>query len=90
MRSQEAFDFSIREDSPERSPARPPEGYKGFAGFHKYWGKKPTEAWNLLIERLTKPEDIVLDPFLGSGLVAKECTDLNRRFINTPDNFKRR
>jgi len=81
MRSQEAFDFSIREESHERLPVRPPEGYKGLAGFHKYWGKKPTEAWHLLIERLTKPEDIVLDPFLGSGLVAKECTDLNRRFI---------
>ena len=58
-----------------------PEGYKGLAGFHKYWGKKPTEAWRLLIERLTKQDDIVLDPFLGSGLIAKECTDLNRRFI---------
>ncbi len=81
MISQEAFEFSVREDSPERLSARSPEGYKGLAGFHKYWGKKPTEAWRLLIERLTKPEDIVLDPFLGSGLVAKECTDLNRRFI---------
>jgi len=81
MKSQIAFEFPTREAIPERLPARPPEGYKGLAGFHKYWGKKPTEAWHLLIERLTKPEDIVLDPFLGSGLVAKECTDLNRRFI---------
>lgn len=81
MRSQIAFEFPPRKDSPERLPARPLEGYKGLAGFHKYWGKKPTEAWRLLIERLTKPEDIILDPFLGSGLVAKECIDLKRRFI---------
>jgi len=59
----------------------PPDGYKGLSGFHKYWGKKPTEAWRFLIENLTDVDEIVLDPFLGSGLIAKECTDLERRFI---------
>lgn len=59
----------------------PLEGYKGLAGFHKYWGKKPTEAWRLLIERITNKGDIVLDPFLGSGLLAKECIDRERKFI---------
>lgn len=58
-----------------------PEGYKGLSGFHKYWGKKPIEAWSFLIENLTKPNDIILDPFLGSGLIAKECVDKSRRFI---------
>lgn len=58
-----------------------PKGYKGLSGFHKYWGKKPIEAWAFLIENLTKPDDIILDPFLGSGLIAKECVDKSRRFI---------
>ena len=58
-----------------------PKGYKGFASFHKYWGKKPVEAWRFLIEKLTEPNSIVLDPFLGSGLIAKECIDRDRRFI---------
>lgn len=58
-----------------------PEGYKGLSSFHKYWGKKPAEAWRFLIENLTEPGDIVLDPFLGSGLIAKECVDQDRRFI---------
>ena len=58
-----------------------PEGYKGFASFHKYWGKKPIEAWRFLIEKLTEPRNIVLDPFLGSGLIAKECLARDRRFI---------
>ena len=58
-----------------------PSGYKGLSGFHKYWGKKPTEAWRLLIENITESNDVVLDPFLGSGLIAKECMDLDRRFI---------
>ena len=59
----------------------PPKGYKGLSGFHKYWGKKPIEAWRFLIENFTEPSDIVLDPFIGSGLIAKECIDKNRRFI---------
>ncbi len=59
----------------------PPKGYKGFANFHKYWGKKPAEVWRFLIEKLTVSNDIVLDPFIGSGLIAKECVDNNCRFI---------
>ena len=58
-----------------------PSGYKGLAGFHKYWGKKPIESWQFLIENFTNNNDIILDPFLGSGLIAKECVNLNRRFI---------
>lgn len=74
---QKTFSFY---EGPQQCPCKR-EGYKGFSGFHKYWGKKPTEAWRLLIERLTSPREIVLDPFLGSGLIAKECVDRNRRFI---------
>ncbi len=58
-----------------------PCGYKGLSGFHKYWGKKPVESWRFLIETFTSEDEIVLDPFLGSGLIAKECTDIGRRFI---------
>lgn len=58
-----------------------PSGYKGLAAFHKYWGKKPLECLTFLIQKLSSKNDIVLDPFLGSGLVAKESLDLQRRFI---------
>ena len=84
---QATFDFDRNTDGGARiapvrvDDAHPPAGYKGFANFHKYWGKKPIEAWRFLIERLTQPNSIVLDPFLGSGLIAKECLDQNRRFI---------
>lgn len=70
-----------REQNPHPYIQVSPEGYKGLSGFHKYWGKKPTEAWKFLIEHITEPKSIVLDPFLGSGLIAKECIDMNRRFI---------
>ena len=84
---QTTFDFDEnRSAGAQLSPVRThgahlPEGYKGFASFHKYWGKKPIEAWRFLIEKLTEPNNIVLDPFLGSGLIAKECLVQSRRFI---------
>lgn len=58
-----------------------PAAYTGLAGFHKYWGKKPTESVSYLIEKLTDEGDVVLDPFLGSGLLAIECLSRNRKFI---------
>ncbi len=58
-----------------------PESYTGLAGFHKYWGKKPTESLSYLIENLTNEGDIVMDPFLGSGLISREALLRNRRFI---------
>ncbi len=58
-----------------------PETYTGLAGFHKYWGKKPTESMAYLIENCTREGEIVMDPFLGSGLIARECLLRNRRFI---------
>jgi DNA modification methylase len=56
-------------------------GYKGLDAFHKYWGKKPTDMWQSVIEELSSPGDTVMDPFLGSGLVARESIDLGRNFI---------
>ncbi len=58
-----------------------PETYTGLSGFHKYWGKKPTESLSYLVENCTSKSDIVMDPFLGSGLIARECLERNRRFI---------
>jgi SAM-dependent methyltransferase len=58
-----------------------PTGYTGLAAFHKYWGKKPTECLGFLIEKLTTEYDLILDPFVGSGLLARECAIRQRRFI---------
>jgi len=63
-----------------------PETYTGLAGFHKYWGKKPVESSSCLIENCTGEGDIVLDPFLGSGLISRECLKRNRRFIGVDIN----
>ncbi len=61
--------------------AAAPAGYKGLYGFHKYWGKKPHEPLAYVIERLTKPGQVVFDPFVGSGTAAREALLRSRRFI---------
>ncbi|HBD95924.1 MAG TPA: DNA methylase, partial [Spirochaetia bacterium] len=58
-----------------------PDTYKGIYSFHKYWGKKPTESIAYFIQNYTNESDIVLDPFLGSGLISVECVSRKRRFI---------
>lgn len=58
-----------------------PDGYKGLYGFHKYWGKKPAEPIAYLINHLSPPGGLVIDPFLGSGVSAIEAVRLNRRVI---------
>lgn len=58
-----------------------PTGYTGLSAFHKYWGKKPIECLGFLVEKLTHPHDLVVDPFVGSGLIARECALRQRRFI---------
>lgn len=58
-----------------------PDTYKGMYSFHKYWGKKPTESIAFFIQNYTSESDIVLDPFLGSGFISRECLYQKRRFI---------
>lgn len=58
-----------------------PAGYRGLYAFHKYWGKKPFEPVSYVIENLTDRREVVLDPFVGSGVVARESARLGRRFI---------
>lgn len=43
--------------------------------------QKPAELMRWLVDRYTKPGDLVLDPYMGSGPVAQACSDLGRRYI---------
>jgi len=42
---------------------------------------KPIKLCRLLVEACSNQEDIVLDPFMGSGTTALACKQLNRNFI---------
>lgn len=42
---------------------------------------KPEKLCSYLIEKSSQENDIILDPFLGSGTTAVACLELNRHFI---------
>ena len=44
----------------------------------KYWGKKPHNIWNEIICEYSKPNDVVFDPFAGSGLTFFESIKAGR------------
>lgn len=56
---------------------------RGREGKHKniYHGNFIPQIPNQLIRRFTKENELVLDPFLGSGTTLYECENLNRNFI---------
>src|SRR2546426_253566 len=59
----------------------PPEPHTAMYVWHKYWSRK---TWNVVAEFIrtyTREQEIVLDPFAGSGVVAIEAVRNNRRAI---------
>jgi len=48
---------------------------------HKYWGRKPHNLISEYLVALTKKNDVVLDPFMGSGGVVIESNKLERPSI---------
>lgn len=57
------------------------ESYTGIYALHKYWSKKPYNIIRDFIKRYSKPGDIILDPFSGSGISITEAIITNRRAI---------
>ena len=43
--------------------------------------QKPVDLMRWIIGSSTEPADLVLDPYMGSGPVARGCHDLGRRYI---------
>ncbi|MDI6654895.1 MAG: DNA methyltransferase [Candidatus Hydrothermarchaeota archaeon] len=48
---------------------------------HKYWARKPHNVVREYIEHYSKPNEIVLDPFCGSGVTAIEAMKTGRKAI---------
>lgn len=46
-----------------------------------YPTEKPLKLVDIFIEQFTEKDDLVIDPFLGSGTVAMSCKNQNRNFI---------
>lgn len=43
--------------------------------------QKPVVLMSWLLQQFTEPGDLVLDPYMGSGPVARACLDLDRRYV---------
>ena len=43
--------------------------------------QKPVEIMRWILQKWTKPGDLILDPYMGSGPVAQACYELGRRYI---------
>src|SRR5436309_12284069 len=59
----------------------PPEPHTAMYVWHKYWSRK---TWNVVAEFIrtyTREQEIVFDPFAGSGVVAIEAVRNKRRAI---------
>lgn len=50
-------------------------------GFSVHPTQKPVALFRWILERWSKPGDLILDPYMGSGPVARACLDLGRRYI---------
>jgi SAM-dependent methyltransferase len=48
---------------------------------HKYWGRKAHNLVASVIEEHTEPGDVVLDPFMGSGVAVIESNKLGRHAV---------
>jgi hypothetical protein len=48
---------------------------------HRYFARRPWNAFDAMIEALTKPGDLILDPFAGGGTTIYESAKLGRAAI---------
>ena len=58
-----------------------PATYSDIYRMHKYWAKKPSNLINNLIQKYSKKNEIVLDPFCGSGVSIIESVRASRKGI---------
>lgn len=50
-------------------------------GNHWHPTQKPVALMRWILERWTKPGDLILDPYMGSGPIAQACFELGRRYV---------
>lgn len=61
--------------------AVPPKRHPPMYYMHKYWARKPYNVVAKYVETYSKPRDIVLDPFCGSGVTPIEALKLDRKAV---------
>lgn len=59
----------------------PPESPSSMYIWHKFWARKPYNVVSEYIKSYSNEDDVILDPFSGSGVTGIEALKLNRRVI---------
>ena len=55
--------------------------YSRVAKLHKYWSRKPWFVIDRYIQKYSKKNNLVLDPFCGSGIIGLQSVLSNRNFV---------
>lgn len=58
------------------------------AGAFGHGAGTPAELMNWWLRYITRPNDVVIDPFMGSGTLALEARSMGRRFIGSEKDVK--
>lgn len=61
--------------------AFPPAAHTPMYNWHKFWTRKPHNVIQEYIKRYSKPGDLILDPFAGSGVTVIEALRTGRKAI---------
>ena len=72
--------FKKKQLLPKRS------GYTGIYATHKYWGKKPPEVCSRILDYFAEDGMTIMDPFMGSGVLARSCRDRKLSFVGADIN----
>lgn len=48
---------------------------------HKFWARKPHNVVSAYVKNYSKPGEVVLDPFMGSGVTPLEAVKLDRKAV---------
>jgi len=78
--SHEEFDY-LKRPLLEEMPVKKQEAKRHF-GVHGYFTRQTWNVVNAYIQNFSKPGDLVLDPFGGSGVTVVEALVTNRKAIN--------
>ena len=73
------FGGEVVEDLKNNEISHKAKSYTGLYALHKYWGKKPYNIMADFIKKYTNKNEIVLDPFLGSGVSITEAVFNGRK-----------
>jgi methylase of polypeptide subunit release factors len=75
------YSHGVADKTPLTSDTYTVPGIRGKAELHDW--QQPQEPISHWVGRLTRPGDVVADPFVGSGTVAVACREHGRKFVGT-------